>query len=197
MLCYAMVSARECDACGASKARWCSATTTTTTTATTAGQTCIYCLLVTMCNVVLCIRRAICGRIESYLSCLPPPFQLQRPLLSRAASTEARTPARAPSFSVCWLPEVINATTGKLESGQPSLLCKQSMFARWQFLARRLPPLPPDQDLELTAPDAADAAGAPPPAAPPAPPAPLDISDTLLYNEAKQMCPAYQVRVVV
>ncbi|XP_050559795.1 double-stranded RNA-specific editase Adar [Spodoptera frugiperda] len=121
--------------------------------------------------------RAICGRIESYLSCLPPPFQLQCPLLSRAASTEARTPARAPSFSVCWvcthpLPEVINATTGKLESGQPSLLCKQSMFARWQFLARRLPPLPPDQA---------------------APPAPLDISDTLLYNEAKQMCPAYQL----
>ncbi|XP_022835289.1 double-stranded RNA-specific editase Adar [Spodoptera litura] len=98
--------------------------------------------------------RAICGRIEAYLSCLPPPYQLQRPLLSRAASTEARTPARAPSFSVCWvcthqLPEVINATTGKLESGQPSLLCKQSMFARWQYLARRLPPLPQDADLDL------------------------------------------------
>ncbi|XP_060809081.1 double-stranded RNA-specific editase Adar-like [Amyelois transitella] len=46
--------------------------------------------------------RAICGRIESYISSLPPPFRLHRPLLARAASTEARTPARAPSFSVCW-----------------------------------------------------------------------------------------------
>ncbi|CAH1641918.1 unnamed protein product [Spodoptera littoralis] len=175
--------------------------------------------------------RAICGRIEAYLSCLPPPYQLQRPLLSRAASTEARTPARAPSFSVCWvcthqvlnplhytarytqtgqhnnsppwpqLPEVINATTGKLESGQPSLLCKQSMFARWQYLARRLPPLPQDADLDLLtaradhdlAADAAGPAPAPRPPRPPRPPAPLDVSDTLLYNEAKQMCPAYQL----
>ncbi|PZC70516.1 hypothetical protein B5X24_HaOG215759 [Helicoverpa armigera] len=91
--------------------------------------------------------RAICGRIEAYISCLPPPFHLARPLLSRAASAEARTPARAPSFSVAWcatqpLPELINATTGKLESGQPSLLCKQSMFARWHYLVKRLPLLP-------------------------------------------------------
>ncbi|KAJ8705877.1 hypothetical protein PYW08_012923 [Mythimna loreyi] len=124
--------------------------------------------------------KAICGRIEAYISSLPPPFHLQRPLLSRAASTEARTPARAPSFSVCWcatqqLPEVINATTGKLESGQPSLLCKQSMFARWHYLVRRLPLLP--QECE----------DAPPPPELPEHP------DALLYNEAKQMCPTYQL----
>ncbi|KAI8427173.1 hypothetical protein MSG28_014785 [Choristoneura fumiferana] len=125
------------------------------------------------------LRRAICGRIENHLQSLPPPFRLQRPLLARAASTEARTPARAPSFSVCWastepLPEVINATTGKLESGQPSLLCKQSMFARWQHLVTRLPLLPQD-------PESAEPAGLP------------DKPDALLYNEAKQLCPAYQV----
>lgn len=51
---------------------------------------------------MIAICSAICGRIEAYISSLPPPYQLQRPLLARAASTEARTPARAPSFSVCW-----------------------------------------------------------------------------------------------
>ncbi|CAG9789877.1 unnamed protein product [Diatraea saccharalis] len=97
--------------------------------------------------------RAICGRIEAYIASLPPPFELQRPLLARAASTEARTPARAPSFSVCWCsttpqPEVVNATTGKLESGQPSLLCKQSMFARWQYLVKRVSALPQVRSLQ-------------------------------------------------
>ncbi|XP_061725680.1 double-stranded RNA-specific editase Adar isoform X2 [Cydia pomonella] len=129
--------------------------------------------------------RAICGRIESHLQSLPPPFHLQRPLLARAASTEARTPARAPSFSVCWsstspLPEVLNATTGKLESGQPSLLCKQSMFARWQYLVKRLPLLPQIPPM-FQDPDGTDPTPLPP-----------DV-DQLLYNEAKQLCPAYQV----
>ncbi|XP_053623210.1 double-stranded RNA-specific editase 1 isoform X2 [Plodia interpunctella] len=124
------------------------------------------------------MSRAICGRIEPYISALPPPFRLHRPLLARAASTEARTPARAPSFSVCWcattpIPEIVNATTGKLESGQPSLLCKQSMFARWQYLARRLPLLP--QELE---PNSSQTL-------------PSDF-DHLQYNEAKQLAPAYQ-----
>ncbi|KAJ2943436.1 hypothetical protein O0L34_g12242 [Tuta absoluta] len=120
-------------------------------------------------------QKALCGRIEAYISALPPPFRLQRPLLARAASTEARTPARAPSFSVCWcittpVAEVLNATTGKLESGQPSLLCKQSMFARWQYLLTKIPEL--QQELEQ-------------------PPPPASLGN-LLYNEAKQLCPAYQ-----
>ncbi|XP_026731673.1 double-stranded RNA-specific editase Adar [Trichoplusia ni] len=126
--------------------------------------------------------RALCGRIEAYISSLPPPFLLHRPLLSRAASAEARTPARAPSFSVCWCstmqaPEIINATTGKLESGQPSMLCKQSMFARWQYLVRRLPLLPQESE---------DATGPVTPRLP-------DNIEQLLYNEAKQMCPTYQL----
>ncbi|XP_052755178.1 double-stranded RNA-specific editase Adar isoform X2 [Galleria mellonella] len=120
--------------------------------------------------------RALCGRIESYITSLPPPFKLQRPLLARAASTEARTPARAPSFSVCWcvttpFPEVVNATTGKLESGQPSLLCKQSMFARWLYVATKLPLLPQEDGVSEPLPEQLD---------------------SLLYNEAKQMCPSYQ-----
>ncbi|CAG4936351.1 unnamed protein product [Parnassius apollo] len=124
--------------------------------------------------------KAICGRIENYISSLPPPFRLQRPMLARAASTEARTPARAPSFSVCWsctspVPEIVNATTGKLENGQPSLLCKQSMFARWQYLVTRLPLLP--QETETCVDNKSE---------------PLDL-ENLPYNEAKQLCTTYQV----
>ncbi|CAB3231793.1 unnamed protein product [Arctia plantaginis] len=136
---------------------------------------------------------AICGRTESFLSLLPPPFRLQRPLLARAASAEARSPARAPSFSVCWcsttpMPEVINATTGKLESGQPSLLCKQSMFARWQYLAQRLPLVSQTHRevdshaklLQETEPGVEPAH------------LPQNL-DGMLYNEAKQLCPTYQL----
>ncbi|XP_069363501.1 double-stranded RNA-specific editase Adar [Maniola hyperantus] len=121
--------------------------------------------------------RALCGRVESHISSLPPPYQLQRPRLARAASMEARTPARAPSFSVSWVatspsPEVINSTTGKLETGHPSMICKQSMFARWQFLVRRLPLLPQEDG-------------------PPMPTHPTEL-DRLLYNEAKLLCAPYQ-----
>ncbi|XP_072941187.1 double-stranded RNA-specific editase Adar isoform X2 [Epargyreus clarus] len=124
--------------------------------------------------------RAICGRIEGHISSLPPPFRLQRPMLARAASAEARTPARAPSFSVCWCctsptPEIVNATTGKLDNGQPSLLCKQSMFARWQYLVRRLPLLPQDPSSGV-----------------PVQPLPPNL-DSLLYNEAKDLCTEYQL----
>ncbi|XP_013195709.2 double-stranded RNA-specific editase 1-like [Amyelois transitella] len=73
------------------------------------------------------------------------------------------------------MPEIVNATTGKLESGQPSLLCKQSMFARWQYIVRRLPLL--QQDLE---PDMKQHQ------------LPSDL-EHMLYNEAKQLSPTYQV----
>ncbi|CAG5007345.1 unnamed protein product [Parnassius apollo] len=48
------------------------------------------------------LYRAIGGRIENYISSLPPSFRLQRPMMARASSTEARATVRAPSFSVCW-----------------------------------------------------------------------------------------------
>ncbi|KAJ0169766.1 hypothetical protein K1T71_014372 [Dendrolimus kikuchii] len=123
--------------------------------------------------------RAICGRIEAHISSLPPPFRLHRPMLARAASMEARTPARAPAFCVSWCattptPEFMNAITGKLECGQPSLLCKQSMFARWQYLVKRLPHLPEETHEETTIAEAPS------------------YSENMLYNEAKQLCPVYQ-----
>ncbi|XP_039761976.1 double-stranded RNA-specific editase Adar isoform X2 [Pararge aegeria] len=122
--------------------------------------------------------RALCGRVEALISSLPPPYQLRRPRLARALSMEARTPARAPSFSVCWavtapMAEVINSTTGKLESGHPSLVCKQTMFARWHHLVRRLPLLAQDE------------------ASPPLPGLPDDL-DHVLYSEAKLLCSPYQ-----
>ncbi|XP_013174363.1 PREDICTED: double-stranded RNA-specific editase 1 [Papilio xuthus] len=125
------------------------------------------------------LYRAICGRIENYISSLPPPYRLQRLKLARAASTEARTATKAPSISVCWcctspMPEVINATTGKLDSGQPSLLCKQSMFARWQYLITKLPLLPQESD------------EGPKEIKPPA-----DLAN-MQYFEAKQICTTYQ-----
>ncbi|XP_045541041.1 double-stranded RNA-specific editase 1 isoform X2 [Papilio machaon] len=125
------------------------------------------------------LYRAICGRIENYISSLPPPYRLQRLKLARAASTEARTATKAPSISICWcctsqMPEVINATTGKLDSGQPSLLCKQSMFARWQYLITKLPLLPQETD------------EGPKEIKPPA-----DLTN-MQYFEAKQICTTYQ-----
>ncbi|XP_037299329.1 double-stranded RNA-specific editase Adar isoform X4 [Manduca sexta] len=139
--------------------------------------------------------RAICGRIEAFITSLPPPYRLQRPLLARAASTEARTPARAPTFSVCWCcttpdPEVLNATTGKLENGQPSLLCKQSMFARWQHVVRRLPQLPQitcqNNQCVVNASGRQELDDVKAPAQLPS------NLESLLYKEAKQMCPVYQ-----
>ncbi|CAG4954781.1 unnamed protein product [Parnassius apollo] len=126
------------------------------------------------------LYRAICGRIENHISSLPSPFRLNRPILTRPASIEARTPVRAPSFSVCWsctspVPEIVNTTTGKLMSGQPSLLCKQSMFARWQYLVTRLPLLPYE-----TEPGVLNKS------------VPSDL-ENLPYNEAKQLCTTYQV----
>ncbi|GBP55251.1 Double-stranded RNA-specific editase Adar [Eumeta japonica] len=55
---------------------------------------------------------ATCGRIEKFVAALPPPFKLERPRLARAASAEARTPARAPTFSVNWCcVTAVSATT--------------------------------------------------------------------------------------
>ncbi|KAG7298502.1 hypothetical protein JYU34_018136 [Plutella xylostella] len=125
------------------------------------------------------MNSALYGRIEGSLTALPPPYALHRVMLARAASAEVRSPARAPSFSVAWcendtVPEIINATTGKLESGQPSLLCKQSMFARWQYLVKRLPLLPQSTECTTVTPT-------------------LPQLDGLLYQEAKQLSPGYQL----
>ncbi|XP_045530314.1 double-stranded RNA-specific editase Adar isoform X2 [Pieris brassicae] len=121
--------------------------------------------------------RALCGRIEGFIQGLPAPYRLVAPKLARAASTETRSPARAPSFSVCWCaiaqaPEVVNAVTGKLDNELPSLLCKQAMFARWIYLTKQLQPLA--QGNVVGRPLVQD-------------------PEKLLYAEAKQLSTSYQM----
>ncbi|CAG9856206.1 unnamed protein product [Phyllotreta striolata] len=82
------------------------------------------------------LYRAICGRIESTLQGLPPPFLLNRPGMLRLTSTEVRQALKAPNFSVIWTigmdkPEVVNCNTGKLEDGRLSLVCKQNLCNRF------------------------------------------------------------------
>lgn len=123
------------------------------------------------------IYRAICGRIQSTLIGLPPPFCHTPPKLARATSHDSRAPARAPNLGVLWCcttpdsHEIVNATTGKLENGQPSMLCKQSMYARWQYLYKRIPTLPMEFNKKEI----------------------LDNLPNLSYSEAKELAVNYQI----
>nr|CAD7256457.1 unnamed protein product [Timema shepardi] len=51
--------------------------------------------------------RAVCGRIENTVQGLPPPYRLNKPLMSLITSPEVRQPGKAPNYSVNW-------TVGKL-----------------------------------------------------------------------------------
>ncbi|XP_044580565.1 double-stranded RNA-specific editase Adar isoform X1 [Cotesia glomerata] len=77
--------------------------------------------------------RAVCGRIENTIQGLPPPYRLNKPLMSLITSSEVRQPGKAPNYSVNWTTgqteaEVINCTTGKDELGKPSRISKQGLF---------------------------------------------------------------------
>lgn len=89
------------------------------------------------------LYRAVCGRIETTVEGLPPPFRLNKPMLSVTSSPEVRQPGKAPNHSVNWIigeerVEVINAITGKAELGAASRLCKQSMYKRFCQLIGRI-----------------------------------------------------------
>lgn len=88
------------------------------------------------------LYRAICGRIETTLQGLPPPFLLNRPKMLRITSTEVRQPQKAPNFSVIWTlgmnePEIVNTHVGKPEEGV-SMVCKQSLAKRFVSLFSKL-----------------------------------------------------------
>ncbi|XP_041834691.1 double-stranded RNA-specific editase 1-like isoform X2 [Melanotaenia boesemani] len=88
------------------------------------------------------LSRAMYQRITD-MELLPPPFSLNRPLLSGISNAEARQPGKAPNFSVNWTVgdqglEVINATTGKDDLGRPSRLCKHTLSGRWMRLHSQL-----------------------------------------------------------
>ncbi|XP_070511692.1 adenosine deaminase acting on RNA isoform X2 [Cardiocondyla obscurior] len=88
--------------------------------------------------------RAVCGRIETTIQGLPPPYRLNKPLMSLITSSEVRQPGKAPNYSVNWTigqseAEVINCTTGKDELGKPSRISKQAFFRRFFNLLDKLP----------------------------------------------------------
>ncbi|XP_078033152.1 adenosine deaminase acting on RNA isoform X3 [Augochlora pura] len=87
--------------------------------------------------------RAVCGRIENTIQGLPPPYRLNKPLMSLITSSEVRQPGKAPNYSVNWTigqadAEVINCTTGKDELGKPSRISKQGLFRRFYNLLGKL-----------------------------------------------------------
>lgn len=46
--------------------------------------------------------RAVCGRIETSVQNLPPPYQMNRPKLALVTSSEQRNQLKAPNFSINW-----------------------------------------------------------------------------------------------
>jgi double stranded RNA-specific editase B len=48
------------------------------------------------------VSRAVCGRIETTIQGLPPPYRLNKPLMSLITSPEVRQPGKAPNYSVNW-----------------------------------------------------------------------------------------------
>ncbi|XP_014233738.1 double-stranded RNA-specific editase Adar-like [Trichogramma pretiosum] len=87
--------------------------------------------------------RAVCGRIENTIQGLPPPYRLNKPLMSLITSSEVRQPGKAPNYSVNWTTgqleaEIINCTTGKDELGKPSRISKQGLFGKFHYLLSQL-----------------------------------------------------------
>lgn len=87
--------------------------------------------------------RAVCGRIETTIQGLPPPYRLNKPLMSLITSPEVRQPGKAPNYSVNWTtgqdgPEIINSITGKDDQGVASRLSKQGLFRRFLNLMGRI-----------------------------------------------------------
>lgn len=83
--------------------------------------------------------RAMWGRFENSLGELPKPYQMNKPKMCCITNPETRQLSKAPNFSVNWTvrfgrPEIINATTGKLENGQISRLSKRSFFDHFSKL---------------------------------------------------------------
>ncbi|KAF8764151.1 double-stranded RNA-specific editase 1-like isoform X2 [Argiope bruennichi] len=90
------------------------------------------------------LKRALFGRIENSIKELPSLFKLNKPKMCPTSSPETRHLAKSPNFSVNWTSglgraEVVNATTGKMESGQVSRLSKRSFFQRFLNIYDRLP----------------------------------------------------------
>lgn len=93
--------------------------------------------------------RAICGRVESSIQGLPPPYRLNKPKLALMTSAESRNQTKPPNFSINWVigcseVEIVNSFTGKLinnntNTNKMSRLSKQSFYRRYAAIIERLP----------------------------------------------------------
>ncbi|XP_031625540.1 double-stranded RNA-specific editase Adar isoform X2 [Contarinia nasturtii] len=90
--------------------------------------------------------RAVCGRIETSIQGLPPPYFLNKPKFALVTSTETRNQIKAPNFGINWTfsqrtVEVVNSLTGKTVNNKVSRLTKQVFFTRFANLIKQLPNL--------------------------------------------------------
>lgn len=88
--------------------------------------------------------RAVCGRIETVIQGLPPPYILNKPKFALVTSAETRNQIKAPNFGINWTigsktVEVVNSLTGKTINGKVSRITKQAFFTRYANLIKRLP----------------------------------------------------------
>jgi len=79
------------------------------------------------------ITRALLGRVNLPADSLPIGYRLAKPVLTPTSQPEPRLPQKAPNYGANWIVdspqmEIINASTGKQYSGEPSRLCKAEMF---------------------------------------------------------------------
>lgn len=88
---------------------------------------------------------AVCGRIETVIQGLPPPYVLNKPKFALVTSAETRNQIKAPNFGINWTVgskqqvEVVNSLTGKTINGKVSRITKQAFFAKYAALIKRLP----------------------------------------------------------
>ncbi|XP_037047154.1 double-stranded RNA-specific editase Adar isoform X1 [Bradysia coprophila] len=88
--------------------------------------------------------RAVCGRIETTIQGLPPPYYLNKPKFALVTSAETRNQIKAPNFAINWTigqktVEVVNSLTGKTINGKVSRITKQAFFTKYSDLIKRLP----------------------------------------------------------
>lgn len=88
------------------------------------------------------LARAVYRRMAN-IEGITKPYRINKPNLSGINNPEQRQLGKAPNFAVNWCIgdeglEVINMTTGKLEQGSESRLCKLEMLKRFLALQGRL-----------------------------------------------------------
>lgn len=88
--------------------------------------------------------RAVCGRIETTIQGLPPPYYLNKPKFALVTSAETRNQIKAPNFAINWTigqktVEVVNSLTGKTINGKVSRITKQAFFTKYSDIIKRLP----------------------------------------------------------